>query len=120
MSQKINLAEKLSQISEHWSPRIIANVDNYDVKIAKIKGDFVFHNHADEDEMFIVLKGRFRMDYEDRQEWIETGEMVVVPKGVEHKPFADSECEILMIERQGLINTGETDDERRVDNPKRI
>jgi mannose-6-phosphate isomerase-like protein (cupin superfamily) len=104
---RINLAEKLTTFSDHWSPRIVETVDGYDVKLVKVQGDFVWHKHDDEDELFLVLKGRFRMDFRDRQVEVGTGEMIVVPKGVEHKPFADEECEVLLLERQGVVNTGD-------------
>ncbi|MCK5042346.1 MAG: cupin domain-containing protein [Sphingomonadales bacterium] len=120
MSEAINIKEKLSQFSTHWDPHIIAEMDNYDIKLTKLLGDFVFHAHADEDEMFLVIKGRFRMDYEDHQAWLEEGEMVVVPKGVVHKPHSPEECHVLMIEKQGLINTGEADDDRRVEKAKKL
>jgi mannose-6-phosphate isomerase-like protein (cupin superfamily) len=103
----ISLAEKLALLTERWSPRTVDTVDGYDVKIVKILGDFVWHSHADADEMFLVLKGAFRMDFRDRQIAVSEGKMIVVPRGVEHKPFAAEECEILLFERQGLVNTGD-------------
>jgi len=120
MTTAINIKDKLSKFSSHWDPHIIAELDNYDIKLTKLLGDFVFHSHADEDELFLVIKGRFRMDYEDRSQWIEEGEMVVVPKGVVHKPHSPEECHVLLIEKQGLINTGESNDARRVETPKKL
>ncbi len=126
MSKAINIKEKLSQFSEQWTPYIIGEMDDYCIKLSKIEGDFVFHKHDEGDEMFLVIKGRFRMDYEDsqarpvRQEWVEEGEMIVVPKGVMHKPFAETECELLVIEQKEVINTGDSDDGRRVEQPNRI
>src|SRR3954468_22445969 len=103
---RINLAEKLGQFSDTWAPRIIATVDDYEVKVVKIDGDFVWHQHADADELFIVLKGSLRMDFRDRQVQIGPGEIIVVPKGVEHKPFATN-CEMILLERRGVANTGD-------------
>lgn len=104
---RINLSEKLSRFSEHWSPKLVETVDDYEVKVVKIKGDFVWHKHDADDEMFIVLKGGFRMDFRDRQVELNAGEMIVVPRGVEHKPFAAEECEIILLERRGVVNTGD-------------
>ncbi|MFM9843056.1 MAG: cupin domain-containing protein [Dongiaceae bacterium] len=104
---RINLSEKLSRVSEHWSPKLVETLDDYEVKVVKIKGDFVWHKHDAEDEMFVVLKGGFRMDFRDRQVALNAGEMIVVPRGVEHKPFAAQECEILLLERRGVVNTGD-------------
>ena len=104
---RINLAEKLSQISDHWAPRLAETVDGYEVKVVKLQGDFVWHKHDEADELFLVIKGRLRMDFRDRREEIGPGEMIVVPKGVEHKPFAAEECEMLLLERKGVVNTGD-------------
>ena len=106
---RINLSEKLSRVSEHWSPKLVETLDDYEVKVVKIKGDFVWHKHAADDEMFIVLKGGFRMDFRDRQVALNAGEMIVVPRGVEHKPFAAEECEIMLLERRGVVNTGDAE-----------
>src|SRR5579885_1902816 len=105
--ERINLAEKLAGFGQHWSPRLIDTVDDYDVKLVKILGDFVWHRHAEEDELFLVLKGSFRMDFRDRQVTLGEGEVIVVPRGVEHKPCAERECEILLLERRGVVNTGD-------------
>jgi len=103
----INLAEKLAAFSGHWSPKIVETEDGYDVKLVKIKGDFVWHKHDDEDEMFLVLNGHFRIDFRDRKVEVGAGEIIVVPKGVEHKPYAADECELLVFERRGVVNTGD-------------
>ena len=95
---KVNLAEKFSKITEYWKPYVAAELNGQHVKLDKIKGEFVFHHHDNEDELFLVVKGRFRMEYRDRHEWIEEGEFVVVPRGVEHKPVADEECWFLLFE----------------------
>ena len=106
-ADRINLAEKLAAFSEHWSPKLVDTVDDYDIKLVKLKGDFVWHRHAEEDELFLVLKGSFRMDFRDRQVDLAAGEMIVVPRGVEHKPYAESECDVLLLERRGVVNTGD-------------
>jgi len=104
---KINLKEKYSKFSKHWSPRIIAEMNDYQFKIAKIKGEFVWHDHKNTDETFIVIKGEMNMKFRDGNVKLIEGEMIVVPKGVEHKPCADKECKILVIEPKGVINTGD-------------
>jgi cupin superfamily acireductone dioxygenase involved in methionine salvage len=88
---KINIAEKFSNISEYWKPYIAAELNGQHVKLDKLKGEFVFHHHEHEDELFLVVKGRFRMEFRDRHEWIEEGEFIVIPRGVEHKPVAEEE-----------------------------
>ena len=105
----IDLAQKLATFDEHWSPKIVETLDDYDVKVVKAKGDFVWHAHPAEDELFLVLKGRIRIDFRDRQVELGPGEMIVVPKGTEHKPFAEEECELLLLERRGVVNTGDAE-----------
>ena len=113
--QKINLAQKLSLIGDHWNPRIIGELNGQLLKLVKFQGPFTWHHHENEDEMFLVVKGRFRMDYResngDREVWIEEGEFIVVPRGVEHRPFAESECEVLLFEPASTLNTGNVEDE---------
>ena len=104
---KINLKEKLSKFSEHWSPRIIAEMNDYQFKLVKIKGDFVWHNHDDTDEVFIVLEGEMKIEFKDETVELKKGEMFVVPKGVEHKPYSDKECKIMLVEPKGVVNTGD-------------
>lgn len=103
----INLAERFSQFSEHWSPKIIARMNDYDVKVAKLQGDFVWHSHPETDELFLVIAGELRIDFRERSVTLQTGEMCVVPCGVEHKPFAAEECRVLLIEPTGTVNTGD-------------
>ena len=103
----INLTEKLAAVADHWHPALVDTIDNYDIKVVKLLGDFVWHKHAVEDELFIVLTGSFRMDFRDRQVNLRAGEMIVVPHGTEHKPFAEAECEVLVLERPGVVNTGD-------------
>lgn len=116
----INLKEKASQFKDQWSPKIIADLDDNMACLAKIEGDFVFHAHDDQDEMFLVVDGRFRMDFRDKQVWVEQGEMIVVPKGVEHKPYAPEECCVLLIENKNTAHTGGVDDPRKKDEHERI
>ena len=107
LSKKINLKEKYSKFSRHWSPRIIAEMNDYQFKVAKIKGEFVWHDHKDTDETFIVIEGTMCIKFRDGKVELSKGEMFVVPKGVEHKPCAENECKILVIEPRGVINTGD-------------
>ncbi|MDH4223852.1 MAG: cupin domain-containing protein [candidate division Zixibacteria bacterium] len=104
----INFKEKLARFSEHWSPKIVAQMNDYHFKLAKFQGDFVWHRHADKDEVFIVLEGAMRIDFREGSVDMKEGEMFVVPKGVEHKPFAGRECKIMTVEPAGTINTGDT------------
>ncbi|MBB5465705.1 mannose-6-phosphate isomerase-like protein (cupin superfamily) [Paraburkholderia sp. CI2] len=112
----INLLDKISQIDDHWQPRVVAEMNDYQFKVVKIVGDFVWHRHADTDETFIVLAGRLRIDFRDRSIELFPGEMAVVPKGVEHKPYAGSEVKLLLIEPRGVVNTGDTSNERTAEN----
>lgn len=103
----LNLNEKLAQFSEHWSPKIIAQMNDYHFKLAKFQGEFVWHSHADTDEVFIVLDGDMTIEFRDGRVALKAGEMFVVPKGVEHKPVAGSECKVMLVEPSGTINTGD-------------
>jgi mannose-6-phosphate isomerase-like protein (cupin superfamily) len=102
----INLKEKLAKFSEHWSPKIIAGMNDYHFKLVKFEGDFVWHKHDDTDETFIVLDGEMSIDFRDGKVDLKPGEMFIVPKGVEHKPFAKNECHIMLVEPAGTVNTG--------------
>jgi mannose-6-phosphate isomerase-like protein (cupin superfamily) len=108
--QKINLQEKLSLISDHWNPRIAGELNGQYVKLVKFQGPFTWHHHENEDELFMVVKGRFRMDYRDeannQEVWIEEGEMIIVPRGVDHCPVAEEECHVLLFEPASTLNTG--------------
>ena len=108
--EKINLTEKFSLFSEHWTPKIIAELNGQQVKLAKIQGAFDWHHHENEDELFFVAKGRLRMDFCDKQVWLDEGEIIVVPRGVEHRPVAEEEVHILMFEPAGTLNTGNVAD----------
>ena len=107
VSVKINLKEKFSKFTKRWSPRVIAEMNDYQFKIAKIKGEFVWHDHKDTDETFIVIKGEMSIKFRDGEVKLSEGEMFVVPRGLEHKPCSEKECEILVVEPRGVINTGE-------------
>ena len=102
----INFKEKLSKFDEHWSPRIVAAMNNYQFKLVKVQGEFVWHDHPDTDEVFIVLDGVLDIEFRDGKVTIECGEMFVVPMGVEHRPVAQSECKLLLVEPKGVVNTG--------------
>ena len=103
----INFKEKYSKFTKHWSPRIIEEMNDYQFKLAKIKGEFVWHDHKDTDETFIVLEGEMILKFRNKEVKLKSGEMYVVPKGIEHKPYAENECKILVIEPRGVINTGD-------------
>ena len=105
----INFKEKLSLFNEQWSPKVIAEMNDYQIKIVKIEGDFEWHEHQDTDETFIVLEGNLRIDFRDGHVTLNRGEMYVVPRGIEHKPFADGEVKMLLIEPRGVLNTGDND-----------
>ena len=112
--QKINLSRKLSLINDHWNPRIVGELNGQHLKLVKFEGPFTWHHHEHEDEMFLVVKGRFRMDFRengvDQSEMIEAGEFVIVPRGMEHRPVAEKECEVLLFEPASTLNTGNVDD----------
>jgi mannose-6-phosphate isomerase-like protein (cupin superfamily) len=117
MSYKaINFTQKLGLFSEHWQPKVIAEMNDYQFKIAKLQGDFIWHDHKDTDETFTVLEGVLRIDFRDGAVDIAAGEMFVVPKGVEHKPFAEHEVKMLLIEPRGVLNTGHEGGERTAQN----
>jgi mannose-6-phosphate isomerase-like protein (cupin superfamily) len=120
-AEKVNLAEKLATFSETWSPKLVGALDGYDIKLVKLEGDFVWHSHAEEDELFLVVEGGFRMDFRDRSVELSAGEFLVVPRGVEHKPYAAEPCSVLLLERAGVVNTGDAAPEARtVTEPERI
>ncbi len=122
---KINLREKLSLIGDHWNPRIIGELNGQYLKLVKFQGPFTWHHHDDEDEMFLVVKGRFRMEFlegsdsasgsaQQRDVWLEEGEFIVVPRGVEHRPVSDEEAEVLLFEPATTLNTGNVENELTV------
>jgi mannose-6-phosphate isomerase-like protein (cupin superfamily) len=103
----INLADKFAKFSEHWSPKIVARMNDYEFKLVKLEGEFVWHRHADTDEVFIVLDGEMTLHFRDGDVPLREGEMFVVPKGVEHKPSATTECRVMLVETAGTLNTGD-------------
>ncbi len=114
--QKINLKEKLSKFSDYWAPRVIAEMNDYQFKLVKLKDDFDWHSHKNTDEVFIVIKGHMRIDFRNEVVNLSEGEMLVVPKGVEHKPYAQDECEVMVVEPKGVVNTGDSDSELTAEN----
>ena len=107
MSEKINLAQKLAMFTDHWSPRTVAQLNDYDVMVVKVKGEFVWHKHDETDDFFLVLQGTLDIELRDRTITLRPGEMYVVPKGVEHRPVAREEVHLLLIEPTGTPNTGD-------------
>ncbi len=118
--EKVNLAEKLALFHEHWSPRVVGELNGQHVKLVKFRGEFVWHKHDREDELFLVVKGGFRMEFRDRQVLLQEGEFLIVPRGTEHRPVADEEVHVLLFEPAGTLNTGDVRDERTVDQPRHI
>jgi mannose-6-phosphate isomerase-like protein (cupin superfamily) len=114
--QAINLAQKVRMIEEQWSPRVVAELNDYQFKVVRIEGDFIWHDHPETDEAFLVLDGELRIDFRDGAVLLRPGEMFVVPKGVEHKPFAAREVKLLLIEPRGILNTGHAGGERTAAN----
>ncbi len=114
MTDKVNLAEKFSRFTEHWSPKIIGEFNGSQVKISKIQGEFVWHHHDNEDELFLVVKGKLIMKLRDRDVIIEPGEFFIVPRGVDHLPMAEEETHIVLIEPEGTLNTGNVQNEMTV------
>jgi mannose-6-phosphate isomerase-like protein (cupin superfamily) len=112
----INFKQKLALINGHWQPRVIAEMNDYQFKLVKLQGDFLWHDHKDTDETFVVLDGVLRIDFRDGAVQVSAGEMFVVPKGVEHKPYAESEVRLLLIEPCGVLNTGDEGGERTAQN----
>ena len=120
---KINLNDKLALINEHWKPHIVGDLNQQQVKLVKFQGPFTWHHHDNEDELFLVIKGRFRMEYRDGGEqsmWLEPGEMVIVPRGVEHRPVAEEEALVLLFEPATTLNTGNIENELTVHNLARL
>ena len=114
--EPINLQRKFSLFAEQWAPKVIAEMNDYQFQIVKLKGDFVWHDHEDTDETFIVIDGSLRIDFRDGEVTLSTGEMFVVPKGVQHKPYAEQEVKLLLIEPRGVLNTGREGGERTARN----
>ncbi len=120
MVEKVNLAQKLSLVDECWSPKIVAELNDAYVKIVKVEGEFVWHHHDDEDELFLVVSGRLRMQLRDGDVVLEPGELIVVPRGAEHCPLAEEETHVVLIEPKTTLNTGNVRGERTVEQPERL
>jgi mannose-6-phosphate isomerase-like protein (cupin superfamily) len=116
----INLEEKFSRFSDHWSPKVVGELNDFHVKLVKVKGEFVWHHHDNEDEMFLVVKGRLLIRLRDRDLWLNEGEFTIIPKGVEHCPVAPEEAHILLLEPKTTVNTGNVEGERTVMELERI
>ena len=115
-SKKINIQEKFQKFSEHWSPKVIAEMNDYQFKLAKVKGEFIWHEHKETDEVFIVIDGRMQIEFREQIIELGTGDMYVVPKGVEHKPYAEEECNIMLVEPRGVVNTGDKTNDMTIEN----
>ena len=118
--EKVNIYEKLNLFTEHWSPKIIGEVNEAYVKIAKLKGEFLWHSHENEDEMFYVLKGVLVIKFRDKDVELSEGEFIIIPKGVEHMPAAENEVHVMLIEAKSTLNTGDVINERTVENLDKI
>jgi mannose-6-phosphate isomerase-like protein (cupin superfamily) len=122
--EKINLEQKLSLFADYWKPHIVGELNGQYVKLGKFKGPFTWHHHDNEDELFLVVQGRFRMDFreqgKEKEVWLETGEMIIVPRGVEHRPFADEEAQVLLFEPASTLNTGNVNNELTLKELERI
>lgn len=116
----INLAEKFGRIERTWTPKLVAEVNETHVKLAKLHGEFDWHHHPREDELFIVVKGRLLMRFRDREQWVGEGEMILVPRGVEHQPVAPDEVHVMLVEPAGTLNTGHVETERTIRDIERI
>jgi len=120
MVQVVSLAGKLAQFDEQWSPKIVAEMNGSHVKVAKVQGEFVWHSHADEDELFLVVRGRLRIELRDGAVTLGPGELVVIPKGVEHRPVAEEEVHVVLVEPAGILHAGGVPDPRAVSDYERI
>ena len=120
MIEAVNLREKLSLFDSHWDPKIVGELNGQHVKLVKFLGEFVWHHHEHEDELFLVVKGRFTMEFRDRQVPLEEGEFLIVPRGVEHRPVATDEVQVLLFEPATTLNTGNVVSERTIPQPARI
>jgi mannose-6-phosphate isomerase-like protein (cupin superfamily) len=118
--EKVNLAQKFSEFDDFWSPKIVAELNGQAVKLARLQGEFIWHHHDVEDELFLVVKGRLLIQFRDRDVLLEEGDLIVVPAGVEHRPVAEEEAHVLLFEPQGTLNTGNVHDERTITEVERI
>ena len=113
--QIINIAQKFSLFNEYWSPRIVGELNDSHIKLAKLHGEFIWHRHENEDELFLVVKGKLLIKLRDRDLWLNEGELVIIPKGVEHCPVADEEVHVMLLEPKSTLNTGDQQNERTVE-----
>jgi GrpB-like predicted nucleotidyltransferase (UPF0157 family)/mannose-6-phosphate isomerase-like protein (cupin superfamily) len=118
--EKVNLREKFARFTERWKPKVVGDLNGQQVKLVKLRGEFVWHKHDGDDELFLVVQGRFRMEFRDRHVWLGEGEFLIVPRGVEHRPVAEEEAHVLLFEPATTLNTGDVRDERTVADPERI
>jgi mannose-6-phosphate isomerase-like protein (cupin superfamily) len=118
--EKVNLAEKFALLSDHWSPKIVGDLNGQQVKLVKFQGEFVWHHHQAEDELFLVIRGAFRMEFRGRSVELRAGEFLIVPRGVEHRPVADKEVEVLLFEPATTVNTGNAGGERTIAELQRL
>ena len=114
--EKINLDEKFALFNEHRTPKIISELNDYQIKIVKVEGDFVWHDHSDTDEFFLVIEGTLFIEFENETMELNAGELYVVPKGVQHRPFAQKECKVMLIEPRGVVNTGDSESDLTASN----
>jgi mannose-6-phosphate isomerase-like protein (cupin superfamily) len=124
MIETVNLKQKFGLFSEHWSPKVVGELNNFAVKVVKVQGEFVWHHHDVEDELFLVVQGRLKIEVQEdgqqRDVWIEEGEFAVIPHGVEHRPVAEIETHVLLLEPKTVLNTGNVENERTVYAPERL
>jgi mannose-6-phosphate isomerase-like protein (cupin superfamily) len=120
MTERVRLAEKFAQFGDHWSPKVVGELNGQQVKLVKFQGAFTWHHHEHEDELFLVHRGAFRMEFRDRTVELSAGDFLIVPHGVEHRPVADEEVEVLLFEPASTLNTGNVRDARTVDTPERL
>jgi mannose-6-phosphate isomerase-like protein (cupin superfamily) len=118
--EKVNLADTFARFSDQWSPKIVGELNGQMVKLVRFQGEFVWHQHDAEDELFLVVEGRFRMEFRDRHVWLEKGELLIVPRGVEHRPVAEEEALVLLFEPAMTLNTGNVRNERTLEQLQRL
>ena len=118
--EAVNLSAKLAQFSEHWNPKVVGELNGQHVKLVKLLGTFVWHHHDHEDELFLVIRGRFRMEFRERHVWLEAGEFLIVPRGIEHRPVAEEEAHVLLFEPATTVNTGNVRSERTMPRAEHI
>ena len=120
MTERVRLSEKFARFTEHWSPKVVGELNGQQVKLVKFQGAFTWHHHEHEDELFLVHRGAFRMEFRDRAVELSAGDFLIVPHGVEHRPVADEEVEVLLFEPASTLNTGNVRDARTIDTPERL